>query len=235
VAPRPTTKGLVTAVTELYGGQVPLLPSLFHMRVAVEEGLLTTPGARRAPGGGPGMHGVPRVLEPRLEAHLRDLRRKSLTTMTPQQWTTWWDDLETLMVALQLPLEKVATRRRDYESMVSDLLPVYRRYPQLPVSTGGLEVALRQRVDPVLRGRKHAFANLERVNRLFDLVVCRDWGVFDSTLAVADLIRRDNEANAGWATPLRYVSDVRSSGGSRYSSLRDQQLLRSRAREAGLS
>lgn len=224
-------KGLVKAVTEAYGGQVPVLPSLFHLREAVEKALLATPGARRA--GAKRTVNTARLLEPSLEAHVRGLRRSSLTTMTAQEWSAWWDQLERLLVGLRLPLEKVARRRRNYEQLVADLLPTYRAYPQLPVSTGGLEVALRQRVGPVLRGRKHAFANLERVNRLFDLVVCRDWGVFDDTLAVAELIRADNETNDGWATPLREVVDVRT-GSSRYSSLRDQQLLRTRARKEGL-
>ena len=227
--------GLVKAVEETWAGQVPVLPSLFHMREAIERALLKTPGARRDPGTKGVSIGVARVLQRPFENHLRELRRSSLTAMTDQEWVAWWDRLETLLTDRGLPLEKVARTRRDYEPLVARLLPTYRAYPQLPVSTGGLEVALRQRVQPVLKGRQHAFANLERVNRLFDLVVCRDWAMFDDTLAVADLIRTDNEANHGWATPMRYVSDVRTASTSRYSSLRDAQLLRTRAREAGLS
>lgn len=224
-------KGLVKAVEDLYGGQVPLLPSLFHLREAVEEGLLDkTPGARA-----PARRGAPRALLPVLEAHLRQLRRKALHTMTPEDWVRWWDRLEELLVERGLPVEPTRQRRENYESLVAGLLPVYRAYPQLPVSTGGLEVALRQRINPILAGRAHAFGNLERTNRLFDLVVCRDWEMFDDTLAVTDLIRRDNEAHGGWATALRYVQDHKPIDGGRYSSLRDQQLLRDRARKAGLA
>jgi len=229
-------KGIVKAVTDLYGTAVPLLPSLLHLREAVEEALVDTPGARqpgaRRRGGG---SGASKELLPALSGHVRSLRRHSLAEMTTGDWTAWWDRLERLLTDRGLPLEKIRVMRRNYEQLVADLLPVYAAYPQLPVATGGMEVALRQRVEPVLAGRAHAFANLERVNRLFDLVVCRDWGVFDDTLAVADLIRRDNEAHHGWATPLRFVQDVRPTAGARYSSLRDQQLLRARAREAGLA
>jgi hypothetical protein len=227
--------GLVRAVTETWGAQVPVLPSVFHMREAIERALLKTPGARRDAGTKKVRVGVARLLLKPLEEHLRELRRTSFTTMTAAEWTAWWDRLEQLLTSRGLPRERVQRLRPDYEPLVAALLPTYAAYPQLPLSTGGLEVALRQRVEPLLKGRKHAFANLERTNRLFDLVVVRDWTMFDDTVAVAELLRADGESVHGWATQLRYVQDVRATPKSRYSSLRDQQLLRERAREAGLS
>ncbi|HEY0904742.1 MAG TPA: hypothetical protein VGE14_12720, partial [Marmoricola sp.] len=228
-------KGLNKAVADAFGPSVPNLPSLFHMRAAVEKGLLSIDGARAEKETNTDKY-VARILRPELATHMEGLRRKQLHTMTASDWTGWWDELEAILVGLRLPIEKVRTKREEYEASVKELLPVYRAYPQLPVSSGGLEVAIRQRIGPVLTGRAHAFGNLERVNRLFDLVVARDHGTFDDLAAVTELLRADATANDGWATSLREVSDVRTRDKNgdivRYSSLRDQQLLFQRAAKA---
>lgn len=224
-------KGLVKAVTDAFGPTVPVLPSLWHMRAAVEKNLLKTKGSRADPGTRNAKYGEARVLRPELVAHLDGLRRRDLHAMSANEWSTWWDDLEAVMVRLGLPLEKVRRSRREYEDLVKTVLPIYQAYPQLPASTGGLELAIRQRIEPLLTGRAHAFGNLERVNRLFDLAVARDHHMFDDLVTVAELLRADATANDGWATALRAVQDIRPPTGT-YSSLRDQQLVRGRATQA---
>lgn len=223
--------GLTRAVGGLYGNSgTVLMPSLFHLRRAVETGLVQrTPGAWTRAG-----TNAPAVLLPEFSEHLRGLRRRQILDMTVEDWTAWWDELENLLTARGLPVEPTRERRANYETTIASLLPIYQAHPYLPVSTGGLEVALRQKIEPVLTGRSHAFANLERTNRLFDLVVCHDHGVFDNLSQVAATLRADNEAHGGWATPLRDAADHQLPG-TRYSSLRDQQLLRDRARKAGLA
>ena len=87
-------------------------------------------------------------------------------------------------------------------------------------------------VTPVLALRRSAFANLERTNRLFDLVVAASHGAFDHPSQVAALLRGDVDQD-GWTTSLRAVSDPRPMG-TTYSSLRDETLLSTLAADRGL-
>lgn len=222
-------KGLMKAVPEFFPATTVLVPSLFHVRAAVEEGLLATPGAWTRES-----KQAPKELRDEFAEHLALLRRSRLHRATPEQWRAWWDELEAKLRALRLPVEPTRRRRTNYERLIVQLLPALAAWPQLPLSTGGLEVKLRQKVDPLLAGRAHAFANLERTNRLFDLAVCRDHGIFDDVSAVARTLRDDSTPNFGWATPLRMVTDTQPAG-RRYSSLRDQQLIRDLVRKRGLA
>jgi hypothetical protein len=225
--------GLQKAVRDHYGHGVVIIPSLFHVREAVHDGLYKTANAR-----------VDSKLHPALEAHLVGLRRYELSGMTGEGWGLWWDNLTTINAQLGLPAETVANLRRRYEATVRDLLPVMRDHPEIPWSTGGFEVALRQKIKPFLDGRGHALANVERTNRLFDLAVCYDHGLFNSMSHVIELLRADNERFYGWATAQRAVADrkltvnIRADGTpvqKSYSSLRDQLALLERARKEGVA
>jgi hypothetical protein len=226
--------GLLKAVREFYKGGATFVPSLFHVRKAIEEGLLKTPGAWvQATSKGA------KELRSELVDHLAGLRKKNLTTLSAGAWKAWWDDLEALLIMMNVSVEPTRKRRRNYEQTVASVLPTLAAHPHLPASTGGLEVTLRKRVEPLLANRAHAFANIERTNRLFDLAVCNDVGLFNDMPVVVDLLRSDSTTNDGWSTPLRAVTDPQPPGtaprGQRYSSLRDQQLIRDIARSKGLA
>ena len=90
---------------------------------------------------------------------------------------------------------------------ISLLLPHLNALPSLPLSTGGLELLLSDRVKPLFKRREHVFANLERTNLLLDLVVCKDRGLFDDRADVVALIRKDNEKSGGWSLAPRTVND----------------------------
>jgi hypothetical protein len=227
-------KGIIKAVEDVYGGASLFVPSLFHVRRAVEKGLYDTPGAwTRA------SKRAPKELRPELSAHVGQLTRKHLTTMGVAEWSAWWNDLEALLGSLGVPVEKTRRRRVGYEARVAKALPTLTALPQLPVSTGGLEVAIRKRIEPIFTDRARSFANIERTNRLLDLVVCNDHGLFDDVTVPARLLRDDSSANDGWSTALRQVADRQPpktpTGVQRYSSLRDQHLVRSIARSRGLA
>ena len=144
-----------------------LVPSLFHIHEALTEALVRqTPGAVVLTDAGKALH-------PELAAHLSWLTGDRLRQMSDAQWSAWWDDFEVLLDRLDLPPEKLAERRASYEPAVAAALPALRANPCVPVSTGGFETLLRTTVNTVLTGRGHAFANIERTNNLFDLVVCR--------------------------------------------------------------
>jgi hypothetical protein len=228
-------KGILKGVDEYYAGQVVFVPSLFHVRRAVELGLYETPGAwTRA------SQRAPKELRPDLADMTGRLTRRHMTTIDPGVWSAWWNDLEALLRTLGLPIEKTRSRRLNYEERYAAALPTLAALPQLPLSTGGLEVAIRKRIDPIFAaGRHRGFSNIERTNRLLDLVVCDDHRLFDDITVPVELIRNDSVACAGWSTPLRQIADPqpapRGPGADRYSSLRDHLLVRSMARAKGLT
>jgi hypothetical protein len=203
-----------------------LIPSLWHVADKVQLALADIPGAMVAGAGGK------QLIEP-LDKHLRKLSRASGVLDSVPAWTKWWDELLRILTTHRLPSDGVRGRRTTYERTVRDVLTDIRRYPQVPVSTGGLETLIAKHIKPMLAMRRTSFANLERTNRLFDLVVARHHGAFDNLSDIARLLRTDTETNQGWTVPLREVSDPRPPRG-RYSSLRDATLLNSLAKQAGV-
>lgn len=100
-------KGIIKAVDETLPEAL-FIPSLFHVRRAVTNGLYDTPGAwtrenRRAP----------KELHPELVEHLSRLTRKHLLPMAPADWSGWWDDLEGLLQTMGVPIEKTRRRRKN--------------------------------------------------------------------------------------------------------------------------
>lgn len=229
-------KGIVKAVREFYKGSAVFIPSVYHAREAVEKGLLETAGARN-PSAPKGV----KELRPEIAEHMAGLRKKRLATLTVEEWSRWWDDLEGILSHLGVPIDKTRRRRRNYERPIAEVLPQLAAFPQLPISTGGLEATMRKRIDPILTNRAHAFANIERTNRLFDLVVCNENHLFDDMAKVIRLLRADSAEHDGWSTPLREIADPQPPKRpgrptpKRYSSLRDQQLIRDIARSKGLA
>lgn len=226
------------AIREMYAGEPfppVVIPSLFHVRFNIEEGLRKdTPGAWVREDAS-----QPLALRTEIEDHLTRLGRQHIAGLSSAEWSRWWDDLEALLAGFGLPVEPTRARRAESEAMVAAVLPIIADYPQLPLSTGGVEVAIRSKIDPILAGRGHAFANLTRTNRLLDLVVCDDWGLFNKMPAVIELLRVDSDSNQGWSPPLRTATDPQppkaTARTGRYGSLRDQLLLRELARQRGLS
>ncbi|WP_100499137.1 hypothetical protein [Geodermatophilus chilensis] len=203
------------------------VPSLWHVGTAVRTGLAATRGALvPVPGGG-------REPLPVLREHLAQLGRDRAIA-DPAAWSAWWDDLERICVAQRLPLDKVRARRRNYEQPFAIALAALADQPRVPVSTGGLETLLAKRVQPMLALRRTGFANIERTNRLFDLLIAREHGAFVELGDVITLLRADATPAGGWTVPLRDIADPRPASG-RYSSLRDNLLITELAERRGLS
>lgn len=221
--------GLRRGVTDFFTQSV-FVPSLFHIHRALEKALdKQTDGAVVIGDEG-------RALHPELTSHLGWLTARRLRSITRAQWSAWWDDFETLLERLGLPPEKVQERRERYERPLAEALPALHNNPGVPLSTGGFEYLLRARVDAILTGRKHGFANIERTNNLLDLVVCRDRGVFDDQGAVIAALRAEALRYDGWSAEPRAVADRQPLGEEhRYSSLRDPQLLRELSQARGIA
>lgn len=203
------------------------IPSLWHLAQKVELALADVPGAVMVTTSG-------RELIGPLRDHVRRLSRASGVLSSAETWTTWWDDLLGVLASHGLAADDVLSRRKNYEAAMAAVLADLSRFPDVPVSTGGLETLIAKQVKPLLAMRRTSFGNIERTNLLFDLVVARQHGAFDNLGEVAKLLRHDTEQHDGWTVPLRAVSDPRPRGGS-YSSLRDTTLLSRLAKREGLT
>lgn len=168
-----------------------------------------------------------------LEQHLAELSREGSALTGLDAWAAWWDELERLVRAEGLPVDKALGQRRNYEAPMAAVLPDLLTNPGVPVSAGGLETLIREDVDPALTLRTQ-FGNIERTNSLFDLVVARAHHAFDDLGAVAHQLRANVEPHDGWTVALRAFDDPQPEVG-RYSSLRDVTLLATLARERGLT
>lgn len=203
------------------------VPSVWHLRHAIERDLFQL---------GRGVINDPvrgrRLIDP-LATHLGKLGRGTGALDDATTWSAWWDELLAVMKANSLPTDKVRGHRRRYEPAMASALTAIAGNPSVPVATGGLETLIDSQVKRLLTPRRTAFANLERTNRLFDLVVARHHGTFDNLGQVAALLRADSEPHGGYAPPLREVADVRPRVGT-YSSLRDTLRINQLARERGL-
>ena len=65
---------------------------------------------------------------------------------------------------------------------------------------------------PFLDNRAHLFGNAERTNRLLNLLVCREAGVFTDFDDLTLRIRSMNEAAGGWAPAPRQILDKQPDG-----------------------
>lgn len=122
-------------------------------------------------------------------------------------WKAWWAQLSAVLTQLGCNPALVDNRFDRIAPDLRLLLPHLNQHPSLPLTTGGLELLLADRVKPLFQRRQHSFSNIERTNNLLDLVVCRDRGLFLDRGQVAELIRHDNEQAEGWSLPPRQVAD----------------------------
>jgi hypothetical protein len=188
--------GINAALGAHLGVQTVLIPSQFHVQTTVHEALVHTPGAWEKAGTA--------ALQPIVElaGYVAELHRGGHPYSSVEAWQDWWDELYARMEELGLPLDRIEYRRRNYEQPYVDALPHLLANPRLPVTTGGLETLVKGRIGPVLTGRTHGFTNIERTNRLLDLVTLYDNNQLRSAHQVAARLRGDNEETFGWE-PLR--------------------------------
>ena len=202
------------------------VPSLYHLSERVKDDFSDVPGAFQTGASGK------RFIKP-LNDHFAKLSRTSGVLDSAVKWKRWWDELERIIAAEGLPRDTVRAKRKTYEPTMADAIAALGQNPLVPLTTGGLETLIARKVKPLLAMRRTSFANLERTNHLFDLVVAEQHGAFNDLSDVAALLRADGQRHGGWTVPLRSVSDPRPPRGT-YSSLRDTTLLDTLAVERGL-
>lgn len=198
---------ILAAVRAHYPASTHLIPSLHHLSEAIERGLN----------------------HPDVVRHLALLSRDGALGSL-EAWRQWWEDLS----AMVGPDKKFDGLRANYEEAMAAVLPDIIANPGLPVANAGVEVQIREEVNRVLYQRSQ-FANIERTNHLFDLMVAQAHGAFTHLDVVAQQLRDDAAAHDGWTVALRSIDDPRGSDRRKpYSSLRDANLIDDLAAERGL-
>ncbi len=218
--------GIAAGVTSHFDPQrTVFVPSLWHVRNSVLRAV--------------GMEAASNLTPPIAE-HARHLARGDAILESAGAWNDWWDQLEQIALAEGLSRDKVRNQRRNYQDALANVIPHLAANPGLRLSIGGLETKIRERVDRVLTLRTQ-FANIERTNHLFDLVVAREHGAFTHSHEVEALLRADAEGRvgpdgrSGHAVSLRTIDDPQPDSGPRYRSLRDPSLIASLAESRGLA
>lgn len=229
--------GLTKAVREHLAERTVLIPSLYHLRNSVLSAVFDTPGAFLT-------HGGPKTPIGELDRFIDELTVGGHALSSEEAWTAWWDELIARVNALGLLADRFLGSRLENEDVYAAALPHLLANRNLPTTTGGLETLINKRIDPLLAGRGHAFTNIERTNRLLDLVVLYDNDQLADIHTVADKLATDSTATQGWAAPVRYINDTAGSAPSgthakaktddRYKSLLDQTLPKTLAKARGL-
>ena len=125
-------------------------------------------------------------------------------------WRTWWDDYEARLNSQGLPPTAWPNKWiNEVKPVVDAQMPVFDEHRVLPRSTGAIESTLFSVVKPSLTGRALGFGNLERTNRLLDLMVLNANGQFDDLSQVVAAMNTDARSHAGYVPPVRAIADVR--------------------------
>lgn len=224
--------GLQAALASYYGDTVGVVPSLFHIHVNLRDALLKLDTAVF-------LDGNERVLVDPLREHLSLLSRAELVTSTAEQVSAWWDRLESLVAALPAPKATVQAQRKLHEDRLIKALPILAAHPHMPASNAAVESRIRTDLKPFLANRSHRFGNGERTNRLLNLLVCREAGVFTDLDELAMRLRRINETTGGWAPQPRQILDKQppatTSRTRRYESLKAHGVIVKLAKDKGIT
>ncbi len=223
--------GLQAALKAFYGTTVGLIPSLWHIHSNVREVLLKLPNATFLDGG-------EQVLVDPLRKHLSRLGRDELIGRTGDEITAWWDDMDAIIAGLPAPVSVLHGQRALHEPRLLAALPILTANPHVPASNAAVENRIRMALKPFLEQRSHLFGNAERTNRLLNLLVCRQAGVFTDLDALTLRIRRMNEATGGWAPAPRQILDKQPSASksrtARYESLKAHSVIAKLAKDKGI-
>lgn len=178
-----------SAAKTVWGRRTTFVPCVWHAAENIRK--------RLAPGRG--------KLPEKVRDHLYTLTREAMEAPGPAVVKLWFDDLELLAEAADLPREPVAALRTQYEPLLrrSAAVASKQKNPRVPISNAAVENQIQGWVDTFSRKRGAMFANLARTNLLGDLVVAGSNGALLRQHDVVQKLRTASRGNAGWAPPPR--------------------------------
>lgn len=177
---------------------------VYHLASAIEDAYLRKEKLRAVDPGA-----AKKRLHPKLRNRMSELGRNGTITNL-DAWGDWWDRLAITAAELDLNPAIGKTLRRYHEPrLTKESIELLHAYPAdvLPWSIGGLESILRTKIKPLFSANRKSFSNLERTNRLVDLVVCKAHNMFDDHGAIAEILRDDVASHHGWRTVTRDLDD----------------------------
>ena len=125
-------------------------------------------------------------------------------------WQTWWSDYEQRLTSQGLP--QTAWPKKwfsETKPMIDQQMEVLDEYRVIPRSTGAIESVLFRVVKPSLSGRALGFGNLERTNRLLDLMTLSANNELDDVAKITSALMADARRHQGFVPPVRSITDVR--------------------------
>jgi hypothetical protein len=146
-------------------------------------------------------------------------------------WQTWWSDYLKLMDQQSVPKSAIPGKWvKETKPIVDNWMHLLDDHSVMPRSTEELETVLFKVVEPSLSGRALGFGNLQRTNRLLDLLTLKANGQFEDLQMVAAALNKDAREHDGYVPPVRTITDNRMNR-----SLLDETMPRRLAKQAGFS
>lgn len=141
----------------------------------------------------------------KIRDHLFTLTRDLMAANGPGAVSEWFDELELLAEAAQLPMEPVVALRRQYEPLLGKSATVAAAHsnPKVPISNASVENQIEAWVNKLTRRRGAMFANLARTNLLGDLIVAGANGALLRHHEVVEHLRDASRVAEGWSPPPR--------------------------------
>ena len=189
------------AAAVVWGEKTTVIPCIYHALLNIEKGV--TPA------------GI--VLPSKVFDELKSLTRETLRTRGPAMIGDWFDGLEVVLEAGELPVDALWNLRNYYQPLLETSARIARDHndPMVPISNAGAEFLIDRWVKPVVDRRGPMFTNLPRTNLLGDLIVAGSNGALINARTIADAIRDDSRAHDGWAPPVRELAEPKGALGLR--------------------
>jgi hypothetical protein len=177
------------AAKAVWGQQTVFVPCVYHATDNIRKRLTPAKGQ----------------LPDKVRDHLYTLTRAAMAAAGGVAVASWFDDLELLVEAADLPVEQVAALRAQYEPLLARSAAVAQQHanPQVPISNASVENQIDAWVDKLTRRRGAMFSNLARTNLLGDLIVAGANGALLRQHDVVEKLRLASRAQNGWAPPPR--------------------------------
>jgi len=144
-------------------------------------------------------------LADKVRDHLFTLTRDTMAATGAKAVKEWFDELELLVEAAEMPMEPAAAVRKQYEPLLNRSARVAAAHanPKVPISNASVENQIASWVEKLTNRRGPMFANLARTNLLGDLIVAGANGALLNQHEVVQTLRDASRDNDGWAPPPR--------------------------------